>query len=317
MKIYVYAGQFKNDYSIIDQKTRLSKPPQVEDMLVPSGLWVVAAGQEPALDVGKLTAHSPMNLGDQKNVLVVTSCDNCYTPQARVSPWASYSSDGLVTVAASGGSSERAIPSTINTNKYGLSYGTSQATALVAGLAAAMASCFPKRYVTAPLLKQRLETVSRPPPSQEMSGQVSAGIVDASLALRDPYLQWVKLAGDTLKSAKNVWFCTETVRLKKMLDDDGLERRLSVKQLRGIQREQQENGQIGWRVKYQLRPEASVLTSSLVELLPDAPSAVTKPLLFLEGATDLSQRPIQLAEIENLTIGLQGGHVPPGFKGCM
>jgi hypothetical protein len=319
LKIYVYAGQFKNDYTIVGRKTRLSKPPQVEDMLDPlSGLWIVAAGQEPALDVGELTPHSPMNLGDQKNVVVVTSCDDCYSPQARVSPWASYSSEKLVTVAAPGGSSGRGIPSTINAKKYGLSYGTSQATALVAGLAAAMASCFPQRYVSAPLLKQRLETIARPPPSQEMSEQVSAGIIDASLAFRDPYMQWVKLAGDTLKSARNIWFCTEKVRLKPILEDDGMEiGPLSVKWLRGIHREQQPDGQTGWRIKYQLRPGAPVLTSPLVELLPDPPNAATKPLFYLEGATDLPQRPIQIKEIENLTIGLQGGHIPQDLKGCM
>jgi Subtilase family len=319
LKIYVYAGQFKNDYFIIDQQTRLSKPPQVEDMLVaPSGLWVVAAGQEPAIDVGKLTTHSPMNLGDQKNVIVVTSCDDCYTPDARVSPWASYSSDGLVTVAAPGGSGERAIPSTINVSNYGLSYGTSQATALVAGLAAAMASCFPQRYVTASLLKQRLETISRPPPSQEMSERVSAGIIDASLAFRDPYQQWIKLTGDTLKSAKNIWFCTEVVRLKNISDDDEMEiAPIPVKRIRGIFREQLPSGKIGWRIKYQLKPGASLLTTPLVDLMFDAPNAATKPLFYLEGSTDLPPRPFQIKEVESLAIGLQGGSIPPGFRGCM
>jgi hypothetical protein len=317
LKIYVYAGQFKNDYTVIDEQTRRSKPPQVEDMLASSGLWVVAAGQQPAIQIGKLTPHSPMNLGDQKNVVVVTACEECYTQQAQVSQWASYSTEGLITVAAPGGSSGKAIPSTITSSDYGLASGTSQATALVAGLAAAMANCYPQKYVNGSLLKLRLETISKPPPSPEMSKKVSAGIVDASLAFRDPGQQWVKLTGDTLKSAKNIWFCRETVRLKKILDDDSMEiGPIPIKQLRGIYREQQSDGQIGWRFKYQPKAGTSLVTTPLVELLPDVAGAEVKPLFYLDGAPDLPQRPIRVREIETLAISLAGGKIPADLDGC-
>lgn len=315
-KIYVYAGQFKNNYTIIDQQTRRSKPPQVEDILKSPGLWVVAAGQDPAVDIGKLTQHSPMNLGDQSSVIVVTSCDDCYTPNAQVSPWASYSSEGLVTVAAPGGSADRKIPATISASEYGISYGTSQATALVAGMAAAMTACYPQRYANSSLLKQRIETLAKPAPPT-MSDRVSAGIVDASLAFNDPDMQWVKLIKDTVKGAKGIRFCTEKVKFRQLLDDDKQEiGPISVKKLRGIYREQEDTGQIGWRVKYLSRPGGPIITTPLVEQVFDPQSTDPAPLFYLEGAADLPQRPFQLKEVESLVIGLEGGTVPQDLKGC-
>jgi Subtilase family len=316
-KIYVYAGQFNNNYTIIDQQTRRSKPPQVEDMLKSPGLWVVAAGQDPALDIGRLTAHSPMNLGDQSSVIVVTSCDGCYTPNAQVSPWASYSSDGLVTVAAPGGSADRKIPATISASEYGISYGTSQATALVAGMAAAMTACYPQRYANSSLLKQRIETLAKPAPP-DMSKRVSAGVVDATLAFRDPDMQWIKLTNDTVKGAKSIRFCTEKVKFRQLLDDDGQEiGPISVKKLRGIYREQEDDGQVGWRVKYLVQPGGPIVTTALVGPVSDSPGSEPLPLFYLEGvAADLPQRPIRIKEVESLVIGLEGGTVPQDLKGC-
>ena len=54
--------------------------------------------------------------------------------------------DGLVNLAAPGGSAENPIPSAIDDSHYATSYGTSQATAFVGGLAAAMLSCWPDKY---------------------------------------------------------------------------------------------------------------------------------------------------------------------------
>ncbi|MET4198716.1 S8/S53 family peptidase [Bradyrhizobium sp. LA6.12] len=316
MKIYVYAGKFKNDYSITTSETRRHKPPQVEDMLSSQGLWVVAAGQQPMVDIGRKTADSPMNLGDQKNVVVVTACDDCYAAGASVPDWANYSTEGLVTVAAPGGSGARQIPSTIDASSLGLAYGTSQSTALVAGLLAEMASCYPQRYVNGYLLKQRLEAIAKPASTGDMSSKVSAGIVDATFAYRDPDAQLLKLAGETVKSAKNLWFCTENIRLKDITDEDALEiGPISVKRIRAIYR-QIAGSQSGWRIKYQLKQGEPTVTSPLVNFVTDASWAPDKPLFYVEGSTDLPSRPILVDEVEVLIPGLTGGNIPPAFQGC-
>ncbi|GLR90378.1 S8 family serine peptidase [Bradyrhizobium iriomotense] len=316
MKIYVYAGKFNNDYSITTSETRRHKPPQVEDMLSSQGLWVVAAGQQPMVDIGRKTADSPMNLGDQKNVVVVTACDNCYATGASVPDWASYSTEGLVTVAAPGGSGARQIPSTIDASSLGLAYGTSQSTALVAGLLAEMASCYPQRYVNGSLLKQRLEAIAKPAPTGDMSSKVSAGIVDATFAYRDPDTQLLKLAGETVKSAKNLWFCAENIRLKDLTDEDALEiGPISVKRIRAIYREIAGN-RSGWRIKYQLKQGEPTVTSPLVNFVTDVSWGPDKPLFYVEGSTDLPSRPIQIDEVEVLLPGLAGGSIPPAFQGC-
>jgi len=304
-KIYVYAGQFINNSPISDDQARRSKPPQVEDMLASTGLWVVAAGQVPQVDIGKRSPQSPMNLGDQRNVVVVTSCEDCYSAAPTVSSWANYSSEGLVTLAAPGGTDGRKIPSTISSTDFGVAYGTSQATALVAGLAAAMAACYPQRLNVAPLLKQRLETISRPAPWDEM--RVSAGIVDASLAFNDPDLQWVKLSGDTLKSSPRAWFCTEKVRLQNVVDDTELQP-IPARQIRAIFREERA-GQTGWRFKYQLKPGTPVITTPLVKMVADATEGgprPPKPLFYVDNAQDLQlPRLIELERVESLVLGLE------------
>ncbi|MFK4380820.1 S8 family serine peptidase [Bradyrhizobium sp. USDA 223] len=317
LKIYVYAGKFKNDYSIATTETRRHKPPQVEDILSSRGIWVVAAGQQDTVvDIGRKTTDSPMNLGDQQNIVVVTSCENCHGTDASISNWANYSTEGLVTVAAPGGSGMRQIPSTIDASRLGLAYGTSQSTALVAGLLAEMASCFPQRYVNGALLKQRLEAIAKPAPTEDMSSKVSAGVVDATFAFRDPDVQIVKLAGDSAKTAKNLWFCTESIRLKSVADDEALEiGPISVKRVRAVYKQIIE-GQTGWRVRYQLKQGEPNLTSPLVRLVPDGPWTPEKPLFYVDGSGDLPSRPIMIDEIETLIPGLAGGSVPPAFQGC-
>ena len=317
LKIYVYAGEFTNDYTIVNPETRRHKPPQVEDILASQGLWVVAAGQEPAIDVGRQTAHSPMNLGDQKNVVVVTACDDCHGNAASIPNWASYSTEKLVTVAAPGGSDGRKIPSTVDASNLGLAFGTSQSTAMVAGLAAQMASCYPQRYVNGALLKQRLEALAKPAPSEEMSQKVSAGIVDASFAFRDPDLHLLKLAGDTVKNAKSLWYCTENVRLKSLADEEAFEiGPIPVRQLKGFYKQIAANGQVGWRIKYQEKLGAPILTSPLVKFAPDASWNPEKPLFYVEGSADIPQRPMQIGEVEVLIPGLAGGSIPQAFQGC-
>ncbi|WP_038965580.1 S8 family serine peptidase [Bradyrhizobium diazoefficiens] len=317
LKIYVYAGKFKNDYSITTLETRRHKPPQVEDILASQGLWVVAAGQqEPVIDIGRKTTDSPMNLGDQKNVIVVTACDDCYGSKAAIPDWANYSTEGLVTVAAPGGSGARQIPSTIDASSLGLAYGTSQSTALVAGLLAEMASCFPQRYVNGALLKQRLEAIAKPAPTEEMSSKVSAGVVDATFAYRDPDAQLLKLAGDTVKSAKNLWFCTDNIRLRSLADDEELEiGPIPVKRIRGIYKQIIGN-QTGWRVKYQLKQGEPTSTSPLVKFMPDASWGPDKPFFYVDGSSDLPARPILVDEVETLIPGLAGGSIPPAYQGC-
>lgn len=308
IKIYVYAGQFASDHTIVNGETRRSKPAVVEDILSSNGLWIVAAGQQPKVDIGKRTRFSPMNLGDQKNVVAVTSCDDCYGKSVSLSSWANNSSEKLLTLAAPGGEDGRRIPSTISATQFGLAYGTSQATALVAGLAASMAACYPQRFNMVTLLKQRLETIARPAPSDDVSTSVSAGIIDASLAFKDPDLQWIKLDGDVLKSSPNAWFCTERVRLQRVSDGTELAP-IPVKQLRAIFRE--ERGDLtGWRFKYQIKKETPIETTDLVKLVVDSSGDSTprppKPLFYVDNAREL-QLPslITLDRVETLVLGLQ------------
>src|SRR5262249_54454539 len=105
-------------------------------------LWVVAAGQASDTaeqrvgpDLSKKLFEYPMNLGDLANVVVVTACDDCLGPQASLYSWANYSTTGMVTVAAPGGSGSEGIPAPASQQRYARAMGTSQATAFVAGIA--------------------------------------------------------------------------------------------------------------------------------------------------------------------------------------
>src|SRR5262249_45656983 len=151
-------------------------------------------------------------LGDVPNVLVVTSCQDCYSDRPSISHWANYSgirSSGLVNIAAPGGTDAKRIPAPITEKNYGLAFGTSQSTALVGGLAAAMMACYPGTY-SAPSLKTRLLTTSLPPLSRDVAEKISVGIVDASKALLNPNFHWLTLKSRAVEqSMEEVYWCKE------------------------------------------------------------------------------------------------------------
>jgi hypothetical protein len=346
MTIYVYASKFDNTPEIFDSNERLHKPSEVENLLNAGGLWVVAAGQPPdaphgnGREISGTSALSPMNLGDQKNVLVVTNCEHCYDDQARISSWANYSLGGLVNVAAPGGTEEEKIPSTVTDSQDGRTYGTSQATALVGGLAAEMASCYPQRYIDPSLLKIRLLTTSRALSSPEMASKISAGVVDAKMALLDPALHWVTLIGDTQRSARDLFFCTVSQFLN-LRDVETGQRQfgIPVKNIRRIVQQQSPSGATGSVVYYEstepvyyqgiVRQQRVIKVTPLARLADDAPSSADNPgaanakpskpwplLYFRRGDEHLPQDAVPLESIQDLLVGFDNIAVPPNLKGC-
>lgn len=166
-------------------------------------VWVVAAGQNDSAagdDISTFRREfAPMNLGDQENVIVVTTCDACnkLNPNPRLKQGASYSTSGLVHIAASGAD----IPSTVLGQKYATAGGTSQAAGLAAGVAAAMVSSWPNYYAVVPgSVKLRLQLTSRPffDPSQD--SKVAAGVLDGEMAVKDPLQSYIQISGGKLRS---------------------------------------------------------------------------------------------------------------------
>jgi hypothetical protein len=167
-------------------------------------LLIVAAGQsedqgQDPIALTATTPHSPQNLGDLDNVVVVTACSACGNSPA-VFAKANFSAPGqrMVHVAAPG---VDPIVGWINGSSIGAAAGTSQSAALVAGLSASMISQFPDTYNSARSLKIRLQATSRPmPPLSDGTpnpdaAKLTAGIVDPVLARLDPTKHWLKQNG--------------------------------------------------------------------------------------------------------------------------
>jgi len=325
--IYVYASKF-NPQTLLGGTDRLHQPSYVEDILGSRGLWVVAAGQQDknqpiGKEITSTSTDSPMNLGDRRNVLVVTSCDDCYTKGEHIPAWANYGSPTsgglgyeLVNVAAPGGDVGGELPSTTGVSGYGATYGTSQATALVAGLAAAMAACFPSRYVDPWFLKQRILTTSKTP-SEDDDAKISAGVVDASLALLDPDLHWVAVRGDPYRSAQEAWFCTERLTIK---DGNDEEVGISTKFIRRISQQKGSDGISRFNLLYERQPAArkpEVFPRVIAKISGTLVDDGRKPFVYFRGVeAGLSQKPISIDGIDDLVVSLQSGKIPPALKGC-
>lgn len=187
----------------------------------PGALWVVAAGDNGGVgdEVYPLYPYGPMNLGDLPNVIVVTACKDCDTAKPSLMRGTNYSSGQsakLVHIAAPGDN----IPSTINAGKYAATDGTSQATAFVAGIASAMISSYPDVYREPYMVKERLLVTASPfPPVSGDDGgydndKVASGILNGSLALRDPATNWIKQNGRPFQQLTSIrWAKTQQVVL--------------------------------------------------------------------------------------------------------
>ena len=158
------------------------------------------------------TTEAPMNQGNHEHVIVVTGCQPCVGPGARLLPNTNFSPT-FVHVAAPGVD----VLSTVWGAKYAKGAGTSQATAIVAGLASAMVARYPLVYKLAADVKTRLQVTSTP---IELVGngigdgaKLAAGIVDPALATRDPRKHWLKAAGGNPQGIDRLVWNAETVRM--------------------------------------------------------------------------------------------------------
>lgn len=172
-------------------------------------LWIVAAGQpdpdpskgERAVEITDDLALGPMNLGDERNVLVVTACIDCIGSQPALRDSVNYSTT-MVHVAAPGDD----MPGFAGVRRLAIGGGTSQAAAFAAGVASAMVSRYPNTYDRPELVKSRLQYSSRPVLSARDQRRVATGVIDPAVALLDPskdYLQ--KLTGDFSEIALDGW----------------------------------------------------------------------------------------------------------------
>lgn len=178
------------------------------------GLWIVAAGQpdaagEQPLDITKRLPLGPMNLGDQRNVIVVTACVNCASAQPALREPVNYSTERMVHLAAPGDD----MPGPAGSRRLGLGGGTSQAAAFVAGVASAMISKYPSDFDRPELVKSRLQYTSRPVLTGSAADRVTAGVVDPAVALLDPERHYVlRRLGTFAPVALDGW-CTDSIQL--------------------------------------------------------------------------------------------------------
>lgn len=147
-------------------------------------LWIVAAGDAQAgangIEIKDDDVNAPMNLGTEPNVLVVTSCSNCFMSDPHLSTQSNYSTRGHVGIAAPG---EEAYPTTITRGRYTKRMGgTSQATAYVAGVVSAMSSCW-EGYRDANRAKFHLLVTASPTFRGRDAERIMSGVINAKLAI--------------------------------------------------------------------------------------------------------------------------------------
>jgi hypothetical protein len=230
--LFVFASRFsyekegkdiRTEHGLLkDENVRLDHPlpaRTIVDLRIP---WITAVGQKengPGIQFGLQSPMSPMNLGDQRNVIVVTACEDCNGSDARLWKNANYSEDGLVHVAAPGG---KMIPGTAADGYYTQTKGTSQSAAYVGGLAAQMTACYPLYQGKPRLLKERLQVTSVPFPREEDRKKVTGGIIDPKKAMLDPKIHWLTQIGERETKIESIdW----QIRRMEIFDADSNGRR--------------------------------------------------------------------------------------------
>jgi hypothetical protein len=194
--LYLFASEWPNSANMnYDLTMRLTRDVIAKKIESVGPLWIVAAGNaenSPQVDISESTPSYPMNLGDLKNVIVVTACAGCYGDTPRLMQTANYSTKSFVHIAAPGDD----IPSATSGGQYDTASGTSEAVAFVAAVASSMITCSPTHYTNKPAaMKFRLQLTARPSLMAEDAKKVTGGVLDANLALRDPNKNWIKYSG--------------------------------------------------------------------------------------------------------------------------
>jgi subtilisin family serine protease len=190
---------------------------QVKDK--PNVLWVVAAGEPKAgspqlgSDLQPTSNFYPMSLGGFRNVIVVTACDDCFGSNPHIAPWANFSRNRLVSLAAPGGAPDDPIISTADETGYTATYGTSQAAAFVAGVAAELRSC--NSGITAAQIKERLVVSAQPILDGSQGHKINSGVINASAVLNlDAMQSWVTLKSNGTPTAlTNMKWCRRDVHV--------------------------------------------------------------------------------------------------------
>jgi hypothetical protein len=230
LQVYSFASQF-DDYDSSDRtgdnsqlldadhRFKLHLSQFIKDFMP---LWFTAVGQvaqgSPS-EFFTITPRSPQNLGDLRNVVVVTACKDCASAQPHIWGQAYFSvRDQLVHIAAPGGD---AVPGMATAKSHVALQGTSPASAFVAGVAAEMIRCHPTAFRSAVQIKERLQVTARPFPNEEDARKVTSGIVDPSAALLDPHKTWLRRIGDSdYQPISILKWCTPSLNLS---DAEGFE----------------------------------------------------------------------------------------------
>ncbi|ARM89704.1 peptidase S8/S53 family subtilisin-related protein [Rhizobium sp. CIAT894] len=202
-QLFVFASSMRYPQSSLvtsgqlqDEHRRTTDIPALVSVIANNLTWVTAVGQSeggiPPHQITKISPETPMNLGDQRSIIVVTSCDPCSGPAAKVWSQANYSNEqeGLVSIAAPGGTETHPIPGVANQTEYSATWGTSQAASVVGGVSAALMSCYPEFDRDGRFLKSRLLQTSQPFPNPGPR-EKGLGILDAKRAFLDPSKSWL------------------------------------------------------------------------------------------------------------------------------
>ena len=259
-QVFVFAGQFKfrdrylDDAGLLSEDIRIGHPAPVTAIIKNKLIWITSAGHYDSGSGRQLTKSaplSPMNLGDQESIIVVTSCgSDCTGKDARLWDNAHWSNvdDGLVNLAAPGGTRANPIPGAADDHSYSKAWGTSQATAFVGGLAGAMLSCFPQNYKEdGRRIKTRLQVTADPMSRREDARVVTGGIVNLERALLDPNKNWIDI-GDGFKQLTNLSWCSDNINFAITESAEDFDR-IPVSKIGSIIRYHDDaNGQPQWQV---------------------------------------------------------------------
>lgn len=195
-QVWVFASKFKynqrdlSDGTLRGDRDRLQGPTAARAVVNERLLWITAVGQPETQDQAPQTIErtkpmSPMNLGDQENVVVVTACEVCKGPDLRLWRDANVGAEDLVHVAAPGG---KPVPGIATAHRHADAFGTSQAAAFVGGVAAAMLAEHPQNYDHPYQVKRRLQLTAAP--VIRAGDRIATGVVQPDLALCDPGTHW-------------------------------------------------------------------------------------------------------------------------------
>jgi hypothetical protein len=158
-------------------------------------LVVVAAGQaDTPAALSPTVPVSPQNLGDLRNVVVVTACEICTREAPRLMEKANFGAEPrFVHVAAPGGSP---MLGWVDAGGIGEARGTSQAAAFTAGVIAEMKGRWSDSYRDADRVKKRIQVTAWPlfrrPGHGDNDHLPATGLVDPLLALLNPRVHWLK-----------------------------------------------------------------------------------------------------------------------------